>query len=155
MGESWTVNSEQTKNAYKAQVDRDFEEHKYLTYVPPRRGIDRSIDQNGLFHVWLTEWVAVLLNKHPKSVEENEVEGIKRTIKKLYLISNHGSRSWMVHEIEDYSTGKKKLDYTSSASWKTGEMYQVLTWMQLEGANQGIILESKGEFAKNQRKEIV
>ena len=153
MGESWTVNSEQSKAAYKAQVDRDFAEHKYLTYNPPRIGVDRSLDQSALFHVWLTEFIAFKLGKHPKTVEENELEGIKRTMKKLYVIAYPDSRAWMVHEITDYSTGKKKSDYTSSASWKVGEMFLVLKWIQLFAADLGLILESKGEFAKNQRKE--
>jgi hypothetical protein len=57
----------------------------------------------------------------------------------------------MIQEIEDYSSGKKKKDYTSSKDWKTGEMYMVLTFIQLCAAQDGLILESKGEFAKNQR----
>jgi hypothetical protein len=61
----------------------------------------------------------------------------------------------MTQIITDYSTGKQRLDYTSSADWKTGEMFMVLTFMQLEAANQGVILESKGEFAKNQREQKV
>ena len=78
---------------------------------------------------------------------------MKRTVKKIFLLAYPEAKDWMTHEITDYAENKTKKDYTSSADWKTGEMFTVLTFMQLEAANQGIILESKGEFAKNQREQ--
>lgn len=151
MGEAWKVDSIQTRDAYIEQVKRWWDEHKYVTFPKPRFGVDRSLDQNALFHVFCTEWIAFKLGKHPKMVEKFELAGMKRTVKKMYLIAYPESKSWMIHEIMDYTTGLKKKDYTSSKDWKRGEMYQVLTFMQNESANQGCILESKGEFAKNQR----
>ena len=100
-------------------------------------------------------WIAEKLGKSYKKVEKKELASMKRTVKKMFLIANPESRDWMLHEITDYTTGQTKLDYTSSSDWKTGEMFLVLTFMQLEAANQGLILESTGEFAKNQRAQNI
>ena len=148
MGESWTVNSKPTLEGYIVQVRNWFDEHKYLTFPKPRIGVDRSIDQNSLFHLWCSQWIGYKLGKDYRRVEKAELAGMKRTVKKLYLIYNPDSAVWMIHEITDYSTGKKKKDYTSSSDWKTGEMFLVLNWIQLAAANDGLILESKGEHAK-------
>jgi len=152
-GESWTINSDNSLIAFIANVKSLYEKHKYLTYGKPRIGVDRSIDQNSLFHLWLSQWIAHMLGKDYKRVTKAELAGIKRTVKKLFLVANPDTKDWMVHEIMDYSTGKTRKDYTSSSDWKTGEMFMVLSWMQLEAANQGVILESKGEFSKLQREQ--
>ncbi len=153
MGESWTINSDNSLTAFVANVKLLYEKHKYITYSKPRIGIDRSIDQNSLFHLWCSMWIAEKLGKHYKKVEKRELASMKRTVKKMFLIAHPESRDWMTQEITDYTTGQTKLDYTSSSDWKTGEMFMVLTFMQLEAANQGLILESTGEFAKNQREQ--
>lgn len=153
MGESWTINSDASLKAFLANVEALYKEYKYLTYGKPRIGVDRSLDQNALFHVWCTEWIAHTLGKHTKAVLKNEINGMKRTVKKMFLIAYPETKDWMIEVITDYTTGQSKKDYTSSADWKTGEMFMVLTFMQNEAANQGIILESKGEFAKNQREQ--
>ena len=48
---------------------------------------------------------------------------------------------------------QKKRDFTSSKDWKRGEMYHFLTWLQVTAAGDGLILESRGEYAELQRKE--
>jgi len=153
MSESWTINSDNSLIAFIANVKSLYEKHKYITYSKPRIGIDRSIDQNSLFHLWGSIWIAHKLEKHYKTITKAELAGIKRTVKKMFLVAHPESRDWMIQEITDYTTGQTKLDYTSSSDWKTGEMFMVLTFMQLEAANQGLILESTGEFAKNQREQ--
>lgn len=152
MSESWQMNSESSFTAGVAHLRKLYDEHKWVT-IKWRIGKDRSLDQNALFHVWCTEWIAHKLGKHPKAVLKNELAGMKRTVKKIFLLAYPEAKDWMTHEITDYAENKTKKDYTSSADWKTGEMFTVLTFMQLEAANQGIILESKGEFAKNQREQ--
>lgn len=149
MAEAWTVNSVQKRDAYKAQVDRWFEEYPYLTFPAPRIGEDRSIDQNALFHVWLTELAAFLTPCHPKEVTAGMLEGIKKSVKGLFYREN--PYEWMVHNVVCPLTKREKADYTSSKSWKRGEMYIVLTWLQIFAGQKGCVLESKGEFAKNQK----
>lgn len=153
MGESWTINSEPTKVAFIKNVERLFEEHKYITFSSPRIGPDRSIDQNSLFHMWLTIYAAHLLKKDKRDVNKGELEGMKREAKARYTAEHPDSKQWMTHTVvSPFDNKKVKLDYTSSKSWKTGEMYMVLTWLQMMAAGDGLILEAKGEFAKRQRK---
>jgi len=150
-GNQWLVNSEHSKTAYKAQVDKWFEEHKYLTFPKPRIGKDRSLPQNALFHVFNTEWIAYKLGKPSNLVTKIELTGMKRTTKKLAY--HHLRQDFLIHEITDYSTGQTKLDYTSSKDWKKGEMFMVLELMQNLAAEDGLILESKGEFKRLQESE--
>lgn len=154
---NFTVNSEASKTAFFENVEAWYDEHKYLTFSMPRFGQDRSLTQNALFHVWCAEIVAHLMNVNPKTVARNELDGVKRTIKKTFYQAHPETHSWMIYEIRCPITGAKKKDFTSSASWKTGEMFMVLEWMQfwaIEPKNhkrEPLILESKGEFAKKQR----
>lgn len=147
-GQAFVVNSEQRKQSYFDFVSKLLDEHKFLTFPRPRIGADRSLDQNSLFHVWLTEWIAYKLGKQKNLVSKRELAGIKRTVKKLAYL--HLRQSFLIHEIVDYSTGETKKDYTSSSDWKRGEMYQVLELVQNLSAEDGLVLESKGEFKKLQ-----
>lgn len=151
MGEAFTVNSVQTKAAYHAYVDRTWEEHKWLTFLPPRIGEDRSIPQNNLFHVWLTEYAAFLTPCHTKEVTAGMLKGIKRSAKGLFY--REYGYEWMVHKVICPLTKREKTDYTSSSSWAHGEMFMVLTWLQNFAGSQGCILESKGQFKKLQREQ--
>lgn len=148
---NYTINSAASKEAFKTVVDRLFDEHKYITFTEPRLGVDRSIDQNALFHVWCTEYAAYCLGIHKKEVSPGLLAGTKRIVKKKFLSGNQHCYSWMIHEIINPITQESRKDYTSSASWKTGEMFMVLTWLQLFASEDGLILESKGKFAKLQR----
>lgn len=151
MGEFWVVNSEPSKKAYIACVEADYAEHKYLTYPKARIGVDRSIGQNSLFHLWLSEFAAFLTPCHYKEVTPGMLSGIKRTMKKLFYQEFHDS--WMIHTVICPLTKQEKKDFTSSKSWKQPEMYKVLTWLQMYAAEHCCILESKGEFAKLQREQ--
>lgn len=155
MSEGWTIDSKHTLQAFISNVTELWEEHKHITYGAPRIGPDRSIDQNALFHVWLTEYAAHLLNKTKKDVTKGEVEGMKRHVKREYCreFSSQFSCKFIVHLVINPKTGETKRDYTSSKDWKQPEMYHVLTWLQMKAANDGLILESKGKFAKLKREE--
>lgn len=148
-GQAWTINSEHTKKAFLKSVTDAFEEHKYITYAAPRIGPDRSLDQNALLHVWLTEYAAHLLTKHKKEIAPGELEGIKRHAKGEYY--RRYSHPFIIHVITNPKTGQARRDYTSSKSWKKGEMFHFLTWLQMTAAQDGLVLESKGQFAKLQR----
>lgn len=143
------VNSERSKEEFKSYVDRMFAEHKWLTFSEPRIGEDRSILQNSLLHVWLTELAAHFAKCDKKEVTAGMVEGTKRTVKGCYY--REFNEPWMVHQIVCPISGRTRMDYTSSASWKQGEMFHFLTWLQAFAAQHGCILESKGEYAKLQR----
>ena len=153
MSESFTVNSASSLLAFTSHVTKLFNEHKYITYGAPRIGADRSIDQNSLLHLWLTICVMFYLSIGKKEVGKGLLEGMKLDAKKKFLLQNPQHAGWMVHEVRGPLSGSVKKAYTSSASWKRGEAYVFLTWLQMYAANDGLILESKGEFAKLQRKE--
>lgn len=151
-GEHWIVDSETSLTAFIAHAKRLFTEHRYLTWGAPRIGPDRSIDQNSLFHVFLTEYAAHLLKKDKRLVTEGEREGMKRTVKREYWKLYHFP--FMVHDVICPKTGATKKDFTSSKTWKRGEMFHVLNYMQDVAATDGLILESKGEHAKLKRQEV-
>ena len=149
MGESWTVNSDHTEAAFIANVKKLRAEHGYITFSKPRIGKDRSIDQNSLFHVWLAEYAAHLLKKSTKEVTKGELEGMKIEAKRRF--NHHHVNNFMIHTVVSPITNESKKDYTSSGDWKRGEMYLVLDWLQLYAANDGLVLEAKGVFAKLKR----
>lgn len=152
-GQSWTVNSDASLEACKKWLSDLYAEHKYLTVAKPRLGKDRSLTQNALFHAWLTEMAAWKDDVHEKSVTKEQRESMKDYVKECFLIANPECYSWMVLEFESRRTGKVKKKYASSASYKTGEMFMVLEFMQNWTAKAGLTLESKGEFAKKQREQ--
>lgn len=151
MGESWVLNSEQSKRAFFAHVDSLFNEHKYLTYSAPKVGADRSLGQNALFHVWLDEFACHLAKCHYSQLTDGMREGTKRTVKGLFY--QEYDYEFMVHNVVCPLSKRSKKDYTSSAKWKQGEMYLMLDWFQNFAATKGCVLESKGEYAKLKREQ--
>jgi hypothetical protein len=126
-----------------------FDEHKFVTFTW-RIGEDRSLDQNSLLHVWLTEYAAHLGGIHKKAVTPGMIEFLKRKCKKAYY--NHSGQSFMLTKLVDPATGEEgQTIYASSADYKRGEMFLFLTWLQNHAAEDGCILESRGEFKKLQR----
>ncbi|NIB43783.1 hypothetical protein HBA55_29545 [Pseudomaricurvus alkylphenolicus] len=146
-----TINSDTSLQVFINKVKGLYQKHKYITYKEPAIGPDRSLDQNSLFHVWLTEYAAHLLCKDKREVTPGEVAGMKRATKGRYYA--YSGADFMVHVVTDPKTGRQKKDYTSSKNWKRGQMYAVLEWLQMEGANDGVLLEAKGEYAKLKRQQ--
>lgn len=146
----FTVNSIQSLQAFLAMLPGLFEQHKYITFSW-RIGKARSLDQNALAHVFFTEYAAHLLRKDKRDVTKGEVEGMKRHAKREYY--RETGYPWLIHTVVNPATGQTKKDFTSSKSWKKGEMMDFLSWLQMKAANDGLILESKGEYAENLRKQ--
>lgn len=146
---TFCVNSVMAFKAFCAWVWQQFQEHKYVTFVM-RIGPDRSLDQNALFHVWLTEYAAHLANINKKAVTKGMVEFLKRRAKKDYYTQT--GNGWMLDRLVDPETGEDGTAfYASSADYKRGEMFLFLCWLQDTAANDGLVLESRGEYAKLQR----
>ena len=145
------VNSATSLLAGQKRMERLFAEHHYVTFTW-RIGPDRSLPQNSLLHVWLTEYAAHLLNKDKRHVTDGELEGMKRHAKRMFY--NEPGERWMVQVVKNPARPEqRKNDFTSSRSWKRGEMFQFLTWLQATAAGDGLVLESKGEYAKLQREQ--
>jgi hypothetical protein len=148
---TWIVNSAMDLLAFPKFIQALFVEHKYITFTW-RIGADRSLDQNALAHCWLTEYAAFLLNKPKKQVTEAELEGIKKIAKRKYYAESQAE--WMVLRPVDPWTGEEGAPVLrSSKHYKRGEMFLFLTWLQMTAANDGLVLESLGEYAKLQRKQ--
>ena len=149
MSNHHTINSDHSETAFFAHVRALRAEHGYITFSAARIGKDRSLDQNALFHVWCTDYAAHLLNKTKKDVTKGELNGMKRIVKKKFNAAV--SNNFMVGIITDPFTGDTKKDYTSSSDWKSGEAFIVMEWLQLHAANDGLILESLGQYDKLKR----
>ena len=151
MSEQWTLDSDHTEAAFIAGVKALRAEHGCITYSAPRIGKDVSLDQKALFNIWIRAYAAHILDKTPKQVTKGEHEGMKRHVKKCFN-SMHPNR-FMVHDVINPVTKQSKKDYTSTADWKVGEAFMVLEWLQLYAANDGLILESLGQYDKLKRKQ--
>lgn len=146
---TFVVNSGPSLIAFCKFVEALFTEHKYVTFTW-RIGQDRSLDQSALFHVWLTEYAAHLAGIHKKAVMPGMVEFTKRKVKKAFYLET--GYPWMLTNLIDPKTGEPgERIFASSADYKVGEMFLVLTWLQNHAANDGCILESLGQYAKLQR----
>lgn len=150
-GSFWRCKNDYSLKACCAFLTRQFAEHGDLI-VRWQIGT-RSLDQNALFHAWCREWVAAKLRKRPEDATKAEIAGMKRTVKKIFYL-NTGA-DWMVCRVTDYSApnGKTITEFTSSADWASGEMFQVLSFMQMAAAEDGVLLESLGKFQKMQQKQ--
>ncbi len=150
-GQQYIVNSTASLMAYQKWCADEFEKHKYLTFPAPRRGKDRSLTQNALFHVFITEIAAFCTGQHPRKISSDLIEGTKLLAKRQCYAETH--QEWLLQNVIDPETGETECRPRSSADYKTGEMFFMLEWLQNHWAQKGLVLESKGEFAKKQREQ--
>lgn len=146
----FTVNSAHSVVAFCALIPQLFAKHKWVTFSW-RIGETRSLDQNSLLHCWLTEFAAHLSKIMTKEVTPAMLEVVKKEVKGWCYRAN--GWEFMVYRITSPLTGKERTGYTSSTTWKRGEMFQVLSWLQMFAAGHGCVLESRGEFGKLQREQ--
>lgn len=138
------VNSERTRDEMIDNVYRLFDQHKFVTF---EWSTDAAcgLPQMALFHIWLRQYAAHILRISKHDVTEPIVEGMKKNVKKQYYVET--SARFIVQQIVDpWAPDRIKLAYTSCAKWKRGEMYQVMNWLQMKAAEDGLVLESKGEY---------
>lgn len=149
---TFLVNSLPSMAAFLAKVPKMLNEFKCITFTW-RIGEDRSLDQNALFHVWLTIYAAHLARIDRRDVSPGMVEHMKQVAKTHYY--NMTGYDWMIDRKVNPRTGEKgEVYYRSSADYKTGEMFLFLTWLQDTAAKQGLVLESTGKFQKLQREQM-
>jgi hypothetical protein len=155
VAEQFIVNSKHTLELAKSILEENFSEKKFTIYHL-RHGEHRSLNQNALFHVWALEWGCFISGLNPKALNTKEkkliTEGTKRAVKKRFYCES--GYPWLIIEIENPFTKERKKDFSSSGDWLQPEMFTALTWMQATAANDGLILESKGEFKKLQESSL-
>lgn len=147
----FVVNSLPSLIAFLAKVKALFEEFKFVTFEW-RMGQDRSLDQNALFHVWLTDYCAHLGSLNKKQVTKGMIDFLKRKCKRAYY--RETGAAWMLTRLVDPQTGEVgQVYYKSSKDYLVGEMFLFLTWLQNHAANDGCILESRGQYHKLQKEQ--
>lgn len=146
------VNSERSRDEFIDKVYRDFEEHKHTIYEW-RIGAEDTTTQKALFHIWLKEYAAFILKIPKTDVTKEIIEGTKKKAKGMFY--QETANSFMVYEpIDPWHPDKRKKSYTSCNDWSPGEFYLVLNWLQIKAGQDGLVLESKGQYAKNKKREI-
>ena len=150
-GDFYICNSKQTIGFFLNFAMELWKDHPYVTFTW-RIGEDRSLDQNALFHMWATEYAGHVWDKSKKSVTEGQLLGIKMALKMDFY--NETRYEWMVVEAVNPKTGEKYTEYRSSKKYKVKEMFEFLCWVQAKASNNGLILDSKGDFKKRQQKAM-
>jgi hypothetical protein len=119
---------------------------KIIPAIEPRR----SIDQNALFQKWSREYACHFLNK--QTVTEAEHEAMKYTLQRHC----YAETGWpyLLGEKRDLFTGEVKPDRAHTSGFDKGEMHQFLNWVQNRAAQDGLLLESLGEYAQLQQEQV-
>lgn len=141
----WVINSPERLRYFMEAIPKQWDEAKYLK-VTVREGKARTLDQNSLFHVWSRQYCAFVLQKHEKLISDAEHEAMKLTLKRHFYAAERNP--WMLCTVTDYFTKETKRDYVSTTRLERGEMFMFMEWIQNKAAEQGLLLEAKGEFAE-------
>lgn len=152
-GETWTVNSLHSLAAFKNNVDRLYEEHKYITFSAPRIGAGRSLTANALSHVWYGYADRMLAGQGVEIGDTRQV--CKLEIGVPILRAEDASFQDLYDKVvkpHDYETKLQIMDLLPVTSrMSRDQMNRYLTAIQIRYAKRyGLVLESKGEFAKYQ-----
>lgn len=109
----------------------------------------RTMSQNALLHVWCRDYAEHLL-KHKAS--EEEVLAMKYTLQRHC----YAATGWdfLIKWRKDLFTGKQKAERASTTDMGQGEMFQYMTWIQTAAADDGLILEAKGEYLDLKHEEV-
>lgn len=102
----------------------------------------RSLPQNALFQKWAREYACHLLKV--KKPTEAQHEAMKITLKRAAYSSQHWP--WLLEEVTDLFTGECSKRLRSSSNYDKGEMHLFMNWVQMRAAEDGLTLESLGEY---------
>lgn len=143
-----TVYNTDTSKAQAKHMLNDFLLEHGKCSMKLTKGDRRRLSQNNLFQHWARKYAAFIKGCDPKSIDEQTHERTKTGLKlRCYL--NTGWR-FMVNSFKDDSCSEPYLVPKSSAELEVGEMFSFMEWLQVYAAEQGLILESQGEYLKRQ-----
>ena len=106
----------------------------------------RSLDQNALLHVWLGQFAGHALNVAKPTSEQREAMKIALQ-RRCYADTGW---AYLVQRVVDPFSGEVSVARASTTQLRKGEMCEYLCWIQAFAAEQGLILESRGEYAELQ-----
>ena len=152
-GQFWLINSPQQAaevcKHFAIRVVEDWDGPicwKAKKYTEPR-----TLSQNALYQAWAREYAAKMLSKKPEDVTEVEHEAMKYTLQRHCYAEL--KRDYLITTLKDFFTGQEKPGRASTAGFSTAEMFEYMSWIQARAADDGLILEAKGEFAELKEKQ--
>lgn len=151
-GQKWLIRNDFQLEQFVSNVRDLFAQHKRLVFSPPEMGAGRSLDQNALFHVWMREYAGHLTKTAPNLVPTGVIEGMKRHCKVMFY--NETRANWIMTNIVNPKTGQSKKDVVSTKHLSKSHMFEFMEWIQASAANDGLILESKGEYQELLEKHL-
>lgn len=149
MSDTHIVNSHHTLREFVRMVIALWDEAKYLR-IEIKVGPIRKLSQNALYHIWSRQYAAHVLGIKPNKAGKYKVtkaqhEAMKYTLQRHCYVAT--AWDFLVISHPDMLTGDiGKPERRSSADFLTGEMYQYMEWIQARAADEGLILESLGEY---------
>ncbi|HEX7762567.1 MAG TPA: hypothetical protein VF433_03015 [Cellvibrio sp.] len=132
--------------AFLKLAEELWDKEKYVEFgwkIGPRS----SMPQKALIHIWFRTWVAHLTRQRERDVTQKQINGMKHWVKKHYYLQT-GADFMIDHEPDPYDPRQLRKTFSSIADWSPAECADVMTWMQATAANNGLILESMGEFQR-------
>lgn len=143
-GQKWAITNEFQLVQFIDNVQKLLHEHKRVVFSSPELGQGRSLDQNALFHVWMRQYAGYLTKTDAQLVPTGVVDGMKRHCKIMFW--KEFKHDWMMHTITNPKTGESKKDVVSTKVLSKARMFEFMEWIQATAANDGLILEAKGEY---------
>ena len=115
----------------------------YAIVLKPQKYVTpRSMDQNALYWVWVTEYACHLLNK--TKITEEEKQAMSYTLKRhCYKETNW---PFLLVDRADLFTNEKKPQAASTSDFSKHQMFDFMCWVQARAADDGLILESQGDY---------
>ena len=152
MGESFTVNSDHSYTAYCKYVRDMFDKHHHITFSKPRIGKDRGLNSNALSHVWYN-YADKMLSYQTGTARRYCKLHFGVPILRAEDVTFMGMYDKTIRPFQ-YELKLEIMDYWPVTSLMSrDQMTRYLTAVQVHyAANEGLVLESKGEFQRELEK---
>ena len=109
----------------------------------------RSLDQNALLNIWARDYATHPLKKKPTDEQQ---EAMRITLQRAcYAALKY---DWLIEDTKDLFTGSVKKQRRSTTKFGKGEMTMFLDWIQHRAAEDGLVLEAKGEYLELSRSQV-
>jgi len=107
---------------------------------------NRSLSQSALLHIWVREYAAWRFKVPLKSIQKSDVDDAKIILKQAAY--NNADYRWLCKRVTNHDTGISALVLKSTSEYDKGEMFMFMEFVQAFAAQQGVALETLGEFGR-------
>lgn len=151
-GDHWIIRNPGEAGRVLGFFQKHLEERNQwpICWAPKKYTAPRSLPQNALFQKWAREYVQHLLKVPAPSDAQHEA--MKITLKRAAYTAN--GWPWLLEEVTDLFTRETSKRLRSSTKYDKGEMHMFLNWVQAKAADDGLILESLGEYRELQERQV-